>query len=126
MCGNVEMWISTNRALAAKKCGSEHLAAIFCPSLLHLLPLSSSPLKLPYGMFPFCAPKGTCQIIFFPTSSTSLLPYGLFLFVTQREHAKFCAKVRKNLKYTNRESRFWEKYGGKMQFLTGRGKTDVV
>ena len=43
MCGKVEMRFSSNRALAAKKCGSEHLAAIFCPSLLHLLPLSSSP-----------------------------------------------------------------------------------
>ena len=63
MCENVEMWISTNRALAAKKCGSEHLAAIFCPSLLHLLPLSSPPLKFPYGMFHFCDPKGTCQIL---------------------------------------------------------------
>ena len=65
MCGNVEMWISTNRALAAKKCGSEHLAAIFCPSLLHLLPLSS-PLKLPYGMFPFCRKKEhakTCSTV---------------------------------------------------------------
>jgi len=38
----------------------------------------------------------------------------------------FVQRYEKNLKDTNRESRFWEKYGGKMQFLTGRGKTDGV
>ena len=125
MCGNVKMWISTNRALAAKKCGSEHLAAIFCPSLLHLLPISSPP-QASLWHVPFLQQKGTCHIIFFPTSSPSLLLHGLFLFGAKREHAKFCAKVEKNLKYANRESRFWEKYGGKMQFLTGIGKTDGV
>ena len=55
MCGKVEMWISTNRALVAKK--SEN--------------------------------------VIFPSFLSLRLPYGMFLFVTQREHAKFCAKVRK-------------------------------
>ncbi len=33
--------------------------------------------------------------IFCPFRLPPKLPYGMFLFVTQREHAKFCAKVRK-------------------------------
>lgn len=96
MCGKVEMWISTNRALAAKKCGSEHLAAIFCPSLLHLLPLSSPP-QASLWHVPFLLQKGTCHIIFFPTSSPSLLPHGLFLFWCKKEHAKTCSTVNRIL-----------------------------
>lgn len=42
---------------------------------------------------PFLLQKGTCHIIFSPTSSPSLLPHGLFLFWCKKEHAKTCSTV---------------------------------
>lgn len=52
--------------------------------------------------------------IFCPSRPSLKLPYGMFPFCCKKEHAKFCATVRKNLKYANRESRFLAEFGRKM------------